>query len=87
MRPILLSAAFLLAAPAAAQTLLVGNEGEDALPASTTLRRGVQLARVPTGPKPARDRGIARTGGWRAVVSYGGHTMESWTSPAGSACG
>ena len=73
MRP-LIALALILAAPAAAQTLLVGNKGEDTLGVHD-LATGRELARVPTGPKP-HEVAISPDGTLAAVVSYGGHTID-----------
>lgn len=77
MRHLLPIAALLAAAaaaPAGAQTLLIGNKGEDSV-SIVDLPGGREQAKVPTGPKPheiavSPDRRVA------AVVAYGGHTID-----------
>src|SRR3546814_15639570 len=63
----------LLAAPAAAETLLVGNKGEDTL-SVIALDSGAQLARLPTGRMP-HEIAISPDGKQDAVVAYGGTTI------------
>src|SRR3546814_4883323 len=64
----------LLAAPAAAETLLVGNKGEDTL-SVIALDSGAQLARLPTGRMP-HEIAISPDGKQAAVVAYGGTTID-----------
>src|SRR3546814_15415301 len=64
----------LLAAPAAAETLLVGNKGEDTL-SVIALDSGAQLARLPTGKMP-HEIAISPDGKQAAVVAYGGTTLD-----------
>lgn len=71
---LILAAAALIATPVAAQTLLVGNKGEDTL-GFHDLATGRELARVPTGPKP-HEIAVSPDGRLAAVVSYGGHTID-----------
>src|SRR3546814_10836406 len=64
----------LLAAPAAAETLLVGNKGEDTL-SVIALDSGAELARLSTGRMP-HEIAISPDGKQAAVVAYGGTTIE-----------
>jgi YVTN family beta-propeller protein len=60
--------------PAAAETLLVGNKGEDTL-SLIALDSGAELARVPTGKMP-HEIAISPDGRQAAVVAYGGSTID-----------
>lgn len=64
----------LLASPAAAETLLVGNKGEDTL-SVVALGSGAELARLPTGRMP-HEIAISPDGRQAAVVAYGGTTID-----------
>jgi len=64
----------LLAAPAAAETLLVGNKGEDTL-SVIALASGEELARLPTGKMP-HEIAISPDGRQAAVVAYGSTTID-----------
>ena len=64
----------LLAGPAAAETLLVGNKGEDTL-SVIALGSGAELARLPTGKMP-HEIAISPDGKQAAVVAYGGTTID-----------
>lgn len=64
----------LLAGPAAAETLLVGNKGEDTL-SIIALDSGAELARLPTGRMP-HEIAISPDGKQAAVVAYGGTTID-----------
>lgn len=64
----------LLAAPAAAETLLVGNKGEDTL-SVIALSSGEELARLPTGKMP-HEIAISPDGKQAAVVAYGSTTID-----------
>ena len=64
----------LLASPAAAETLLVGNKGEDTL-SVVALDSGAELARLPTGRMP-HEIAISPDGRQAAVVAYGGTTID-----------
>jgi len=66
--------ASLLAVPAAAATLLVGNKGEDTL-SLIALDSGTELARLPTGKMP-HEIAISPDGKQAAVVAYGGTTID-----------
>ena len=66
--------ALLLAAPAAAETLLVGNKGEDTL-SLIALATGEELARLPTGKMP-HEIAVSPDGKQAAVVSYGSTTID-----------
>lgn len=69
-----LSVLMLSAAPAAAETLLVGNKGEDTL-SLIALDTGVELARIPTGKMP-HEIAVSPDGEQAAVVAYGGTTID-----------
>lgn len=64
----------LLAAPAAAETLLVGNKGEDTL-SLIALASGEELARLPTGKMP-HEIAVSPDGKQAAVVAYGSTTID-----------
>ena len=64
----------LVAAPAAAETLLVGNKGENTL-SVIALDSGAELARLPTGPMP-HEIAVSPDGKQAAVVAYGGTTID-----------
>lgn len=66
----------LMVAPsfAAAETLLVGNKGEDTL-SLIALDSGVELARVPTGKMP-HEIAVSPDGKQAAVVAYGATTID-----------
>jgi DNA-binding beta-propeller fold protein YncE len=67
-------AGLLFAGPAAAETLLVGNKGEDTL-SIVALDSGAELARLPTGRMP-HEIAISPDGKQAAVVAYGGTTID-----------
>lgn len=64
----------LIAGPAAAETLLTGNKGEDTL-SIVALASGEELARLPTGKMP-HEIAVSPDGKQAAVVSYGGTTID-----------
>ena len=64
----------LLSAPAAAETLLIGNKGEDTL-SLVALASGEELARLPTGKMP-HEIAVSPDGQQAAVVAYGGTTID-----------
>ncbi|HEY0597083.1 hypothetical protein [Sphingopyxis sp.] len=64
----------MLAGPAAAETLLVGNKGEDTL-SIIALGSGAELARVPTGKMP-HEIAVSPDGRQAAVVAYGSTTID-----------
>jgi len=66
--------ALLLAAPASAQTLLVGNKGENTL-SFVDLASGRELGRAPTGRMP-HEIAVSPDGRQAAVVAYGGQTID-----------
>jgi YVTN family beta-propeller protein len=70
----ILSVLLLAAAPAAAETLLVGNKGEDSL-SLIALDSGIELARLPTGKMP-HEIAVSPDGAQAAVVAYGGTTID-----------
>lgn len=70
-----LAALLLLAAPpAGAQTLVVGNKGEDTV-SFIDLATGKERARVPTARMP-HEVAISPDGRRAAVVAYGGNTID-----------
>ena len=75
-RTIAATLGMLLLAPsfAAAETLLVGNKGEDTL-SLIALDSGAELARVPTGKMP-HEIAVSPDGKQAAVVAYGATTID-----------
>ena len=73
MRRLLLAAA-LLASPVTAQTLVIGNKGEDTV-SFVDLATGRERARVPTARMP-HEVAISPDGKRAAVVAYGGNTVD-----------
>lgn len=67
-------AGVLLASPGAAETLLVGNKGEDTL-SLIALDSGAELARLATGRMP-HEIAVSPDGSQAAVVAYGGTTID-----------
>lgn len=67
-------AGVLFASPAVAETLLVGNKGEDTL-SLIALDSGAELARLPTGKMP-HEIAISPDGRQAAVVAYGSTTID-----------
>ena len=63
-----------LAAPAAAETLLVGNKGEDTL-SIIALGSDAELALLPTGKMPD-EIAVSPDGRQAAVVAYGSTTID-----------
>lgn len=74
MRLLLASALLFAATPAAAQTLLVGNKGEDTI-SFIDLQTGKELGRSPTGKAP-HEIAISPDGRQAAVVAYGGKSID-----------
>lgn len=74
MRALLLAAIVTLSAPATAQTLPIGNKGEDTL-SFVDLKSGREIKRVPTGKMP-HEIAISPDGRQAAVVAYGGNTID-----------
>jgi YVTN family beta-propeller protein len=73
--PAALAVAFLLAAaPAAAQTLLIGNKGENSL-SFVDLASGRELGRGATGRMP-HEIAVSPDGRQAAVVAYGGRSID-----------
>lgn len=60
--------------PVAAETLLIGNKGEDTL-SLVALDTGIELARVPTGKMP-HEIAVSPDGQRAAVAAYGGTTID-----------
>ena len=69
-----LSTLLLAAAPVAAETLLIGNKGEDTL-SLVALDTGAEVARLPTGKMP-HEIAISPDGKQAAVVAYGATTID-----------
>ncbi|KQZ64585.1 hypothetical protein ASD67_08990 [Sphingopyxis sp. Root1497] len=69
-----LSTLLLAAAPVAAETLLIGNKGEDTL-SLVALDTGTEVARLPTGKMP-HEIAISPDGKQAAVVAYGAKTID-----------
>jgi len=63
-----------LTAPAGAETLLVGNKGEDTL-SVIALASGEELGRLPTGRMP-HEIAVSPDGSQAAVVAYGSTTID-----------
>lgn len=74
MRLVPLAVALMLATPAAAQTLLIGNKGEDTV-SFVDLKSGRELSRLPTANQP-HEIAISPDGKQAAVVAYGGNTID-----------
>lgn len=74
MRAILAAFALLCATPLAAQTLIVGNKGEDTV-SFIDLATAKERARVATGKMP-HEIAISPDGKQAAVVAYGGTTID-----------
>lgn len=76
MRPAaaILSILLLAVPPVAAETLLIGNKGEDTL-SLIALDTGVEVARIPTGKMP-HEIAVSPDGKQAAVVAYGGTTID-----------
>ncbi len=72
--PAALAAALLLASPAVAQTLLIGNKGENTL-SFVDLATGRELGRAATGNMP-HEIAISPDGRQAAVVAYGGRAID-----------
>ena len=70
----ILSILLLAVPPVAAETLLIGNKGEDTL-SLVALDTGVEVARLPTGRMP-HEIAISPDGKQAAVVAYGGTTID-----------
>lgn len=74
MRTVLAALALLAAPPLAAQTLIVGNKGEDTV-SFIDLATAKERARVATGRMP-HEIAISPDGKQAAVVAYGGTTID-----------
>jgi YVTN family beta-propeller protein len=72
--PAALAAALLLATPAAAQTLLIGNKGENTI-SFVDLNSGRELGRAATGNMP-HEIAVSPDGLQAAVVAYGGRSID-----------
>ena len=66
--------AFALTAPAGADTLLIGNKGENTV-SFVDLKTGRECTRLPTGPQP-HEIDLSPNGRQAAVVAYGGTTID-----------
>lgn len=71
---LVLSLAAFAGAPLAAQTLVIGNKGEDSI-SLVDLSSGRELRRIESGPAP-HEIAISPDGAQAAVVAYGGHTID-----------
>jgi YVTN family beta-propeller protein len=69
-----LAAAMLATTPLAAQTLVIGNKGEDSV-SLVDLASGRELRRLETGPAP-HEIAVSPDGAQAAVVAYGGRTID-----------
>lgn len=69
-----LALALLLATPAAAETLIVGNKAEDSI-SLIDLASGREVRRLPTASKP-HEIAVSPDGARAAVVAYGGTTID-----------
>jgi YVTN family beta-propeller protein len=69
-----LSILLLAIPPVAAETLLIGNKGEDTL-SLVALDSGTEVARLPTGKMP-HEIAVSPDGRQAAVVAYGGTTID-----------
>lgn len=69
-----LSILLLAIPPVAAETLLIGNKGEDTL-SLVALDTGIEAARLPTGKMP-HEIAVSPDGRQAAVVAYGGTTID-----------
>lgn len=67
-------AALMLAVPVSAQTLLIGNKGEDTV-SVLDLASGAERARMPTGKAP-HEIAVSPDGKFAAVVAYGGTSID-----------
>lgn len=74
MRLLLIATLLLTAAPAAPQTLLIGNKGEDTV-SFVDLKTGKELGRSPTGKAP-HEIAISPDGRQAAVVAYGAKSID-----------
>lgn len=74
MRMILAATALLFAAPLSAETLLVGNKGEDSV-SFIDLETGKERARLATAKMP-HEIAVSPDGRRAAVVAYGGTTID-----------
>ncbi|RHW16314.1 YncE family protein [Sphingomonas gilva] len=74
MRTLLAALALLSAAPTLAQTLIVGNKGEDTV-SFIDLQTAKERARVATGDMP-HEIAVSPDGKQAAVVAYGGTTID-----------
>lgn len=72
--PFALAAALLIAAPAAAQTLLIGNKGENTV-SFVDLGTGRELGRAATGRMP-HEIAVSPDGRQAAVVAYGARSID-----------
>ncbi len=70
----LLSILLLAVPPVAAESLLIGNKGEDTL-SLVALETGAEVARLPTGRMP-HEIAVSPDGRQAAVVAYGGTTID-----------
>ncbi|WBX83084.1 YncE family protein [Sphingosinicella microcystinivorans] len=81
MRHILTIALLLAAAPASAETLIVGNKGENTV-SFIDLASGKELARSASGANP-HEVALSPDGTRAAVVNYGGSAIDVYAVPGG----
>jgi YVTN family beta-propeller protein len=74
LRLLAIPATLAICSPAAAETLLIGNKGEDTV-SFVDLETGQERARVATGRAP-HEIAISPNGKQAAVVAYGGTTLD-----------
>jgi YVTN family beta-propeller protein len=74
LRTVVLACSLGIAAPAFAETLLIGNKAENTV-SFVDLASGAERARVVTGPSP-HEIAISPDGRQAAVVAYGGTTID-----------
>ncbi len=81
MRSILTAALLMAALPASAETLIVGNKGEDTV-SFIDLASGKEQARVASGANP-HEVALSPDGKLAAVVNYGGSAIDVYAVPGG----
>lgn len=81
MRTILTAALLIAALPAAAETLIVGNKGEDTV-SFIDLASGKELARSASGAQP-HEVALSPDGARAAVVNYGAAAIDVYAVPGG----
>ena len=81
MRAILTAALLFAALPASAETLIVGNKGENTV-SFIDLASGKEMARSVSGANP-HEVALSPDGTRAAVVSYGGSAIDVYAVPGG----